>query len=301
MRIATAMVYERAIDVINERQTRLARAMDELGTGSKLLRPSDDPAAAAEAERLRAQQSREKLAQRMNGFAVSVLTQAESALGQVEDTMQALREQFVRAGNPTLSASDRASLAVQMRADRDELLRLANLGDPNGGYVFGGLGSRSAPFSSTAAHQAPAGEQKVGLDAEVPTSLDGQQVFLAVPTDSGPQSIFALLDGAIAALEDPAAGSADVAAAVKAGIDGLDGAMDRVLNKRAELGEHLKLLDSREALSEDVQLAIAARLSDLVDADYAKSASDVTRHQALLEAAMKSYASIGGRSLFDYI
>jgi flagellar hook-associated protein 3 FlgL len=92
-----------------------------------------------------------------------------------------------------------------------------------------------------------------------------------------------------------------VQAAVGDGLAAVDGGLDRVLAVRTRLGEQLKLLDSRDALSEDASLAIAQQLSGLVDADYAKSASDLARHQALLQAALKTYASIGGLSLFDYL
>lgn len=302
MRIATTTLYQNALESITDRQAKLLRAQDELSTGRKLLRPSDDPAGAAQAERLRAQQSRMLLAQRMNDFARSMVGQAESTLATAGELMQSLRERFVQAGNGALGAADRASIALQMQAQRDELLRLANRSDGAGGYLFGGLGSSTAPFSpATADYLAPSGEQQVGLDAAVPTSLDGREVFLSVPTAAGPDSVFRLLDQAIAVLEDPASDAAQVAAAVGAGLDTIDGALDRLLAKRTELGEHLKMLDSRDALSMDAGLAVAARLSGLVDADYAKSASDFTRHQAVLQAAMKTYASIGGLSLFDYL
>lgn len=301
MRIATTTIYQRAIDAINDRQAQLARSQEELATGRRLLRPGDDPGAAAQAERLRSQASRLELARRMNDFARGMLGQAESTLAQAGELLQSLRERFVQAGNGTLGPSDRAALAIQMRAERDELLRLANRADGAGGHLFGGLGTAHPPFSATADWQALAGEQQVGLGEGVPTSLDGRALFLSVPSAGGPASLFSLVDGAIAALADPAVSAAQVQAAVGDGLSAVDGGLDRVLAGRTRLGEAMKLLDSRDALSEDAGLAIAQQLSGLVDADYAKSASDFARHQALLQAALKTYASIGGLSLFDYL
>lgn len=301
MRIATSTIYQRAVDSINDRQAQLARSQEELSGGRRLLRPSDDPGGAAEAERLRSQAARLDLAQRMNGFARGVLSQTESTLAQVDELVQSMREYFVQAGNGTLSASDRASLAIQIRAERDELLRLANRTDGAGGHLFGGIGTAHAPFSDGATYEAVPGAQMVGLDATVPTSLDGREVFLAVPSGGAPGSLFALLDTAIATLDDPAASGAQVRTAIESGLGVLDGALDRVLAKRTEAGMHLQLIDSREALSENSHLAIAARLSELVDTDYAKSASDLARHETALQAALKTYASIGRLSLFDQL
>lgn len=301
MRIATSTIHQRAIDAINDRQARMARSQQELSTGQRLLEPSDDPGAAAQAERLRSQASRLALAQRMNDFARGMLGHAESTLAQAGELLQSLRERFLEAGKGTLGASDRSSLASAMQAERDELLRLANRADGAGGHLFGGLGTASAPFSAAAAWQGIGGEQQVGLDAGLPTSLDGREVFMSVPTASGPGSLFDLLDAAIAILADPSASSAQVRTAIDDGVSAIDGGIDRMLAVRTRLGEQLKLLDGRDAFSEDAGLAIAGRLSSLVDADYAKSASDFAQQRTLLQAALESYASIGRLSLFDYL
>lgn len=301
MRIATTTIHQRAIDAINDRQVQMARSQQELSTGRRVLQPGDDPGAAAQAERLRSQASRLALAQRMNDFARGMLGHAESTLAQAGELLQSLRERFLEAGKGTLGSSDLASLASQMQAERDELLRLANRADGAGAYLFGGLGTAAAPFSAAAVWQGIAGEQQVGLDVSLPTSLDGREVFMSVPTASGPSSLFDLLDTAIAVLADPAASAAQIRTAIDDGLSATDGGIDRMLAVRTRLGEQLKLLDARDALSEDAGLAIAGQLSALVDADYLKSASDFTQQRTLLQAALESYASIGRLTLFDYL
>ena len=58
MRVSTAFAYQTAIDAMNDRQSKLARTQTELSTGRKLLTASDDPMAAAAAERTRSAQRR---------------------------------------------------------------------------------------------------------------------------------------------------------------------------------------------------------------------------------------------------
>jgi flagellar hook-associated protein 3 FlgL len=50
MRIGTAFAQQLAIDGIGERQARLLEGQEQLSSGKRISRPSDDPLAAAEAE-----------------------------------------------------------------------------------------------------------------------------------------------------------------------------------------------------------------------------------------------------------
>ncbi len=47
MRISTENAYAATIDALQQRQQRLADAQQQLSSGKRVARPSDDPAAAA--------------------------------------------------------------------------------------------------------------------------------------------------------------------------------------------------------------------------------------------------------------
>jgi len=303
VRVATAHAYNQSIDAMNTRQARLARTQLELSTGKKLLSASDDPMAAAAAERTRAAQRRVELQTRMNDFASTMLKQADLTLGQTTELMQLVREGVVQAGNASLTGDDRVLLARQFRNYRAELLTLANRPDGSGGYIFGGQGTRTAPFvdGASVTYQPPTGEQQVGLDSNTPTLLDGRDTFMNLPNGAGTQSIFDLLDSTIAVLEDRTAPGPTVTATVQAALTGLDSAIDRVSTKRTEVGEHLRAIESRAKVAENSSIELSAQLSDLVDVDFAKAISDFQNNQTALSAAMRTYSQISKMSLFDYL
>jgi flagellar hook-associated protein 3 FlgL len=303
MRVTTQLAYERAIDAMNDRQARLVRSQEELATGKRLLSPSDDPTAAADAERTRSQLRRIEIQQRMNDFATNMLGQAESTLSRTTDLMQSLREGFVQAGNGSLSPTDRGLLAQQFRSYREELYTLANRPDGAGGFVFGGQGTRTEPFSvnGSVTYDATPGVQQVGLDHDTPTSVDGRTAFMTVPTASGQRSVFDIVDDALAVLEDPNAAKPAVTAAVQSALGGIDTALDRVQQRRTDIGEHLKALEGRAALNETSSIELSSELSDLVDLDFAKAISEFSANQTALQAAMKTYSEISKMTLFDYV
>ena len=303
MRISTPMAFDRAIEGINDRQTALLRTQQELSTGKKLLEPADDPMGAADAERMRSQMRRLDVQQRMSDFAKNMLGQADATLTKVTDTLQLLREGFVQAANGSLSGGDRAMLAQQFQGYRDELLVLANRSDGAGGYVFGGQGTTTAPFTTSGAiaYNPVAGDQQVGLESSAATSLDGRANFMSVPTASGQQSIFAILDSTIAVLANTSAPVATVQTTVQDGMKGIDAMLDKVQVTRTSVGEDLRSLDSSSQLSDDSKVELQSRLSGVVDLDFAQAMSDFSMNQTALQAAMKSYTEISKMSLFSYL
>jgi flagellar hook-associated protein 3 FlgL len=303
VRIATAYAYQNAIDSMTERQAKLVRNQEELSTGKKLLSAGDDPVAAAAAERTRSAQRRIELQQRMNDFATGQLQVADGVLSSVGDVLQLVREGVIQAGNGGYSAADRHQIATQLRGYREELLALANRPDGVGGFLFGGQGSKTAPFTEGASvtYDAQPGEQEVGLDATSATVLDGRHTFMDIPAATGTQSIFDLLDHTIAVLDDATSTGPTVSSTVKDAVSGLDFAMDRVSTKRTEVGEGLRALEARDKLAADGSLQLSSQLSKLVDVDYAKAISEFQNNQTALTAAMRSYAQISKMSLFDYL
>lgn len=121
---------------------------------------------------------------------------------------------------------------------------------------------------------------------------------------SGNQSLFTTLGDLITLLETPvsgAAGNANLTNGLNTALSNLDNALDNVLKVRASVGARMKEVDSVKSTGEDLQLQYQQTLSNLQDLDYAKAISDLTRQQVNLEAAQKSFVSIQGLSLFNYI
>ena len=60
-------------------------------------------------------------------------------------------------------------------------------------------------------------------------------------------------------------------------------------------------LDALTTSATDADTAGQKRLSDLRDTDYAKAVADLAKQQAALSASQKTFATIGNRTLFDYL
>ena len=146
MRISTANGYDTSIDNIVQRQVEMARAQDQLTSGKRVSRASDDPAAAARAERALASEARSVSSQRAVDASRAAMQHSESALGEAVDLLHAAREAVVAAGNGTYSDGERKVLAEKIRGIRDQLFTVANRAGSDGGYLFSAQGSSFPPF-----------------------------------------------------------------------------------------------------------------------------------------------------------
>lgn len=305
MRLSTATAYARSTDALSQQQGRLAELQSQMSSGKRVEKPSADPAAAAQAERLRARGARLEAQNRMLDQARSTLQQADSTIGAANEELQSIRELLLGASNDaTLNDSDRAAIATQLSGSLSNLLSIANQGNGNGGYVFGGAGAESAPFvlSGQITYQPQAGEQSTAGSVNLPITQDGQRAFMSLSDGAGgTQSIFTVVQAAIDALNDPTQTTAQRQNAINAGIGGLDTSIDRLSSMRTRVGESLRIVDSQNSLNQDSGLNLESRLSDLVDLDYASALTEFTSRQTAVQAAMQTYAQISKMSLFSYL
>jgi flagellar hook-associated protein 3 FlgL len=121
---------------------------------------------------------------------------------------------------------------------------------------------------------------------------------------SSKQSVFTTLTDLIATLRAPVAtgtgGTALTNGLTKAN-ENLASALDGVLGERAAAGARLKELDELDSAGEDLDIQYAGTLSQLQDLDLVATITKFTQQQFSLEAAQKSFKSLSGLSLFNYI
>ena len=183
-RLGTANMYDNTLRNLGARQTDLSNLQENLTSGKRVVRASDDPVSAAQAER--------PLVIDMAGHPPqrNAIAQAESSLGDAVSLVQNIRELIVNAGSGTLSTKDRATIASQIEGLRDQLTSVANRKDTNGIPLLAALGSALQPFVGPLSGSpdylfsglpGQTAAQGVGL----PNTLDGDSAFMFHPQRDG--------------------------------------------------------------------------------------------------------------------
>ncbi|MES2949726.1 MAG: flagellar hook-associated protein FlgL [Pseudomonadota bacterium] len=190
VRLGSANAYDNALSNIMQRQSSLANLQENLTAGKRVVRASDDPTAAAQAERATTRLARIATDQRALESQRNAITQAESTLGDVNDALQNFRELAATAGNASHSTLERQSIANQLKGYRDQIFALANRKDTNGLPLFSALGSALTPFVGP--QGLPQDYTFAGLPGQVasnevsiPFALDGDRAFMNLPARDG--------------------------------------------------------------------------------------------------------------------
>lgn len=316
MRVSTFRAFDSAIDNLQRRQGELSRSQEQLSSGKRVERPSDDPAAAARAERALAAIARSEADQRALEASRSAMQLTESALGDAGELMQQVREQIVAAGNPSFTNAERGMIVQSLRGLREQLLGIANRADGLGSYLFGGQGSASPPFVDApggVTYDGAAGETRVTSREALPLAIDGRAAWLEAPNPVAGQpalSLFNTLDRVIDDLYldqaevtngDPAPTDAQVSTTVRDGLRDLDASLSHMLAARAHAGEMLNRADSVEMHIADAKVGAQYERSLAEDLDMVQAISDFQNRQTGYDAALKAYSLVQRMSLFEYI
>ncbi len=219
-RIGTANMYDSALRNLATRQKTLAGLQENLTAGKRVVRASDDPVAAAQAERALTRIGRIQAEQRQLEVQRGAMAQAESTLGDAVGLVQEMRQLVVGAGNGSLKPEDRKTYANQLQSLQEQLREVINRKDTNGVPLLGALGSALQPFAGPmltgpdyAFNGLPGQAGSGGVD--IATSLDGHAALM----------FDAVRDGIYTAGVTRAAGSSLVTSAITtSNLQTLDGA-----------------------------------------------------------------------------
>lgn len=300
MRISTSWIFQQGVNAMLDTQTRLANTQNQLSTGERILKPSDDPAAATRVLELDQLIDTTQQYQRNANFAETRLKLEETVLSDVGDILQRVRELAVRANNDTLSAGDRNAIAIEVRTSLDGLLQLANSKDATGEYLFSGNRIGTPAFSDDGSgNYSYDGDQgvrslQIGPTRQVSVGDAGDSVFMRV--DDGAGGVASMFEALYDFAVDLEANNPSTTTLAR-----LDSAIDEVLNTRASIGSRLNAIDGQRNMNDAFGLLTQENRSTLEDLDYTEAISRFERHLLALQASQQSFVKIQGLSLFDYL
>ncbi|WP_312480668.1 flagellar hook-associated protein FlgL [Stutzerimonas nitrititolerans] len=183
MRISTLQAFNNGVTGLQRNYSNVTRTQEQISTGNRILTPADDPVASVRLLQLEQQQN--VLSQYNSNLtaADSSLVQEESTLNSVNTVLLRVRELALRAGNGSLSAEDRQSIAAELSEREDELLSLMNTRNARGEYLFSGFQGKTQPFVRAAdgsySYQGDEGQRKLQIASSlnIPISDSGKSIF----------------------------------------------------------------------------------------------------------------------------
>lgn len=267
---------------------RLADLQEKASSQKAISRPSDDPAAAADALRVRGEM-------RANEQYGRNIANGEGWLDQLENAMTTSKRALDRANDLTLQGSNsvlppaaREALALDIESLRSELKGQANA-TYAGRFLFAGNADASAALQPDLTFAAGGSvERRIGAGETVRVDADGAAVF-----GSGSTSVFALLDTIAADLRS--------GKDVSVHLGPLQQRIQDLTAQHTEIGtRHARLLGAKDAVA-DASLALEGERATVEDIDLASIILDLKVQETAYQSALAVSARVLQPSLMDFL
>jgi flagellar hook-associated protein 3 FlgL len=266
----------------------------DLATGSRINKPSDDPAGAAQMVSNSAQSSQADTFLRSITSLNGLLQTADSTLNSVVTALQRAISLGVEGANGTLSDSDRADVASELTGIKQQLLSLANT-PYQGEFIFSGT-SIAQPFVADATslsgvtYKGNAGinHVEVGQNYSLQINQAGSQLFTST---SG--NVFQSISDLINALQT----NNNIGSAVSEVSD----AFNHITGQRVFYGNALNQLQAQQNYLNSEKVDLAAAADSVSATDIAATSTAFTQSQVAIQADLTVMSRISQASLFDYL
>jgi flagellar hook-associated protein 3 FlgL len=299
MRITEGIISGRNLADLQRANAAVAKASQQVSTGNRLSRPSDDPQAVQKALNLRgdlaATAQYMDTANASQGWAQAT----DDALADINDVLQRAREAVVQGGNGTMSQKDRNDIATQI----DQLIGQAKASGNatfDGQYIFAGQKTDTAPYD-------PDGADTFNGDTGSIIRTIGPGVSVQLNGSLGSVLGNGSDGKALQVLRDIAAHlrggtAADTNALRTSDLSAIDASMADVSTARAEAGALSNRLTTAANRLTDLQASTEKVRSGVEHVDLAEAISQLSSQQAVYQAALQATgSSLSQRTLMDFL
>lgn len=307
MRVTQSMLSNNMLRNLSNSYNKMANLQDQLATGSKLNKPSNDPVGTVKSMGYNSTLTKNAQFTRNVTEVTSYLESSDSALSLIGSGLQRVKELTVQAATDTVSDSDREAIRAEIDQIRQQFRDVANtqVGDK---YIFSGSKTLTPLFPS-ASENSLAGEtideaDMGGNDDALPVELyDG----ITLDMNTSAKTMFKQIDDFMSelqtALSDPDALNEGSTSGTAIGelLGKLAEVTDTALMQRAQVGAKENRVDAMvERLSSQKLTATKAK-SDTEDVEYEQAITQLTTEQSIHQAALSVGAKIIQTTLINFL
>ncbi|SHM96761.1 flagellar hook-associated protein FlgL [Gracilibacillus kekensis] len=303
MRVTQGMLSHNSLRNLSNSYQSLGKYMDQLSTGKKINRPSDDPVVAMKGMNYRSMVSNVEQYERNLGEVHNWMDNSDNALDKANDVLERLREIAVQGANGTYEEEQRENMAEEVDQLRSHLEDLAN-SKVNNKYLFNGAGTTGVE-NATGDYEPPYEIAADGSNNNAPNNndpvrievSDGNKVQVNVnPSEFFDTSIFTDITNFSNELKN---GTDDEAIGDYIGV--IDTHIDNNVNARADLGARQSRVELVENRLTQQQVTAKDMMSKNEDADIEEVIMNLTSQESIHRAALSAGARIIQPSLLDFL
>lgn len=291
MRVTNSMMLSTLLRNLNTNMEKMSKSQEQMSSGSRINRPSDDPVGIVDSLRLRTNLTELKQFKSNAEDAQSWLDITDGAMdasGKLLDRVRYLTIQAATDLNPQLALD---AIATEISQLKEQLVQVANTkyGDR---YVFSGTMTQTASFDPNnlaLGYQGNNGQinYEVGAGTQIPINVDGTQAF---------GNVFNVLQ---TIWDDVNAGNTLNLSGTDLGL--LNTEIDNQLKVRADIGARVNRLDLAINRMDSQDVNLTGLLSKTEDVDVAELITKLKVQESVYNSSLAAGARIVQPTLMDFL
>lgn len=287
MRITNSVMTGTLLRNLNKNSEIINKYQEELSSGRRINRPSDDPVGIVYALRYRGNLEEISKYKSNAEDAKSWLDTTDSALSESGDILNRLRELVVQASNGASPQEARDAINQEVSQLSQQLNQIANT-TYAGRYIFSGTNTLTPAFDATNTFQGNTKSlnYEVGVGTKIATNVDGTQAF---------GNIFSIMSTLQTNL------STGNIAGISGSLTQIDSSINQQLSTRSEVGARINRIDLAINRMDDQNTNITDLLSKTEDADTTEVITQLKTQENIYQASLATGARIIQPSLVDYL
>lgn len=296
MRVNSNLV-DNILSDLQQTQTSLNTALQEVATGKSVNMPSDNPGASADMVANTVESGQvDQYTQNVTGLLSTVQT-ADSALGTVVSSLTQAISLGTQGANGTSNASNQQALAEQVQTILTSVVAQANT-SYQGSYLFGGTENGTAPYTADSSsstgytYNGNTGTNSVavGDDLNVQVNLPGSQIF-----SNSSNNVLGSLSSLVSALQS------GNTTAIQTATTAVNSALNYVSTQRVFYGDAESQLNSQETYLQQETVSLSSQQTSLVGISEAQAATNLSAAETANSAAMAAAAKVLPDTLLNYL
>lgn len=306
MRLTSKLLNDNVINNLFTNRSKLNELNEQLSTGKKISKPSQDPNAAINI--LSSKTAIEQIDRYTTniGNAQSELDITDESILSAVDVVQRAKTLATEASNATNGSTELEAINSEIEQLISEIKDIANT-KFGSKYIFGGLVTEEPPYAletngDTVYNGTPSTgnyQRKVEISENitVDTNIAGDSIFGQYVTGDSTKQ-YGLLNTLTKLSQSLESSDFD---GIRASLDSLDTDLDTLLNTQASVGGTLSRLEMTKTKLENDNITFTKFRSNAEDIDMAKVISDINYQETALQASLQVGANAVQSSLLDYM
>lgn len=308
-RVTQSMLSNNMLRNLNTSYGKMSQLQDQINSGRKFTRASQDPVAAIKGMQYRVQLDKIGQFQRNMNEAEAWLDTTDTSLDQVGNALNRVKELVVQAANDTNTSEDRQKIESEIEQIRQQIQDVANT-QLGGKYIFAGTETQTAPFVNGAINPAlydANGVPQGGAISEVQIEVFDGIKFTVNTNDAIP--LFNNINNFLQKVQDELKDANTNGGAIgdflgsiaNGNNDDLASLQGSVLSARADVGAKMNRAELMLNRLDIHEVNVTKQKSENEDTDYAKTITEMTTQESIHQAALSVGAKIIQQTLVDFM